>query len=87
MKKMIIFFLLGGMLNCNTNQPANPNPASGSGAQIANPASQNCLDKGGKLEIRTNSAGQYGICVFTDGSECEEWVFFRGTCRHGQTKK
>jgi len=51
------------------------------GAQIANPASVNCIDKGGQLEIRTDEAGgQYGICKFTNGSECEEWKFFKGEC-------
>jgi hypothetical protein len=33
------------------------------------------------VDIRTDEAGgQFGICVFADGSECEEWAFFRGEC-------
>ena len=48
---------------------------------IPNPASVYCTDQGGRLEIRTDaSGGQQGICVFTDGSECDEWAFFRGEC-------
>jgi putative hemolysin len=50
-------------------------------AQIANPASVYCGKYGGKLEIRTDaSGGQMGICIFADGSECEEWAYFRGEC-------
>lgn len=46
-----------------------------------NPASVYCQEQGGKLEIREDtSGGQYGVCIFTDGSECEEWAFFRGEC-------
>ena len=50
--------------------------------QIANPASVNCVEKGGKSEIRTDADGnQYGMCIMSDGRECDEWTFFReGTC-------
>ncbi|MGA1825552.1 MAG: DUF333 domain-containing protein [bacterium] len=35
----------------------------------------------GDHEIRTDEeGGQYGICVFEDGSECDEWAYFRGEC-------
>ena len=56
-------------------------------AAIPNPASKNCLDKGGKLEMREETAGTLGICKFTDGTECEEWKFYRNECRKGQTTK
>lgn len=53
---------------------------------MANPASVNCEAKGGKLEIRTNAeGGQYGECLFSDGSSCEERAFFRGECSPKQT--
>jgi hypothetical protein len=36
------------------------------------------------LEIRTDQEGsQYGVCIFPDGSECEEWAFYRGECSPG----
>ncbi len=48
---------------------------------IANPASVYCEQQGGKLNIVTDSqGGQTGICVFTNGVECDEWKFFRGEC-------
>jgi putative hemolysin len=50
-------------------------------ANMPNPASVYCEQYGGKLEIRTDdSGGQMGICIFADGSECEEWAYFRGEC-------
>jgi len=54
-------------------------------SNLANPASQNCLDKGGRLEMREETAGTLGICKFNDGTECEEWQFYRGECLQGQT--
>ena len=49
--------------------------------QIANPASVYCVQSGYTLEIRTSTGGgQYGVCIFPDGSECEEWAFFRNEC-------
>lgn len=53
-------------------------------AGIANPASVYCEEQGGNVEIKTDSSGgQAGICVFDDGSSCDEWAFFRGECNKG----
>jgi putative hemolysin len=46
---------------------------------IANPASVYCVEQGGTVDIRTNDSGnQTGYCVFSDGTEVEEWAFYRG---------
>jgi putative hemolysin len=53
-------------------------------ANMQNPASAYCEDQGFILEIRTAADGsQSGVCVFPDGSECDEWAYFRGTCGPG----
>lgn len=55
-------------------------------ASLPNPASVHCEENGGSLEIREDdSGGQVGYCVFVDGSECEEWAFFRGECQPGDS--
>ena len=52
---------------------------------LANPASVNCTEQGGTLEIRTDEqGGQAGYCLFADGSECDEWAYFRGECNPGE---
>jgi putative hemolysin len=48
-----------------------------SGTQMANPASVNCIDQGGALDIRDTPQGQIGVCLI-NGNECEEWALFRG---------
>jgi putative hemolysin len=54
-------------------------------SQMANPASVYCEKNGGKLEIRTeNGGGQVGYCKFSDGTECEEWKYFRQECVPGE---
>ncbi|MDD4531301.1 MAG: DUF333 domain-containing protein [Candidatus Pacebacteria bacterium] len=58
-------------------QPATPSTSVG----MANPASTFCVKNGYKVEIRKNADGsEYGVCIFTDGKECEEWKFFRKEC-------
>jgi putative hemolysin len=53
-------------------------------AELPNPASVFCEGQGGKLEIRQDaSGGQAGFCLFPDGSECDEWAYFRGECQPG----
>jgi hypothetical protein len=48
---------------------------------MPNPASIYCERNGNKLDIRTAADGsQTGICVFPDGSTCDEWAYFRGEC-------
>ena len=55
-------------------------------AELPNPASLNCTKKGGKLQIRKDSRGnEYGVCIFPDGRQCEEWAFFRGHCSPDQS--
>jgi putative hemolysin len=50
-------------------------------ASLPNPASVFCEQQGNRLEIRTAPDGsQSGVCIFPDGSECDEWAFFRGEC-------
>lgn len=52
---------------------------------IPNPAAEFCVKCGYKSEIRTDpQGGQYGVCVFPDGSECDEWAYYR-KCNAPQT--
>lgn len=56
-------------------------------AQLPNPASQNCATQGGELRIETRlDGGQYGVCVFEDNYQCEEWAMMRGDCPVGGVK-
>ncbi len=59
-----------------TPTPVPTEPAPG----LPNPASQLCVDRGYRSEIRDEAGGQVGYCLFPDGSECEEWAFYRGEC-------
>ena len=55
-------------------------------AGMANPASVFCEENGGTLQIRTGpDGGQLGVCIFADGSECEEWAYFRSECKPGDS--
>jgi putative hemolysin len=61
-----------------------PTPAAESPQTLPNPASQFCIDQGYQLEIRTAADGsQAGYCLFPDGTECDEWAFYRGECGPG----
>lgn len=56
--------------------------------ELGNPASKYCLEHGGSslLQTLTTTNGseiQEGICEFPDGSQCEEWKYFRGECKPG----
>jgi len=48
---------------------------------MPNPASVYCKENGNALVIHTAADGsQSGICVFPDGSTCDEWAYFREEC-------
>ena len=58
--------------------------ASGRSPQLANPASQHCVEQGARSMIETGpGGGQYGICIFPDNRQCEEWALLRGECPAG----
>ncbi|KQQ77890.1 I78 family peptidase inhibitor [Acinetobacter sp. Leaf130] len=42
-----------------------------------NPASQYCVEQGGKLEIRNEATGQVGYCHLPNSQVVEEWKLFR----------
>ena len=59
-----------------TSSTTQPNQTGTTG--IANPASVNCVNIGGTLQIKNSPAGQYGMCTFPNGTSCEEWALFHG---------
>jgi putative hemolysin len=73
MKRIFTFIIILMALTACTARQAQ--------AGISNPASVYCEQKGNKLEIRTAADGsQSGVCVFPDGSTCDEWAYYRGEC-------
>jgi len=84
--KHTTFFLLGAfslfLAACGgeTSTPV-------SNVSLANPASVYCEENGGTLQMRSDDDGNVsGVCIFPDGSECDEWAFFRAECAPGQAE-
>ena len=84
MKRLFIFtVILTALTACTALQLQTPEPAGTDipQANVPNPASVYCEQNGGRHEIVTTSDGsQSGICVFSDGSSCDEWAYYRGEC-------
>lgn len=54
---------------------------------MPNPASENCVKVGGTLTMqKRGDGGEYGVCVFEDNRQCEEWALMRGECPVGGRK-
>lgn len=85
MKILITVFLIAilTLTACNFEKPK-PTIT----AEIANPASVFCKENGGTEENRQAADGSVaGFCLFSDGSECDEWAYFRGECKVGDSLK
>lgn len=82
MKKLLIFTLVVTMLAACAPVETEPGLSTDTpGANMANPASVYCEEQGYTVEIRTAEDGsQTGTCLFPDGSECDEWAYYRGEC-------
>lgn len=85
MKRIATFIIVLTVLTACTVLPTQvaPEPAATGTPQagLPNPASVYCTQGGNKLEIRTAADGsQSGVCIFPDGSTCDEWAYFRGEC-------
>jgi putative hemolysin len=70
-----------GAASCDGSQPV-PEPEQ----SLGNPASVYCEEQGGTLEFRQDATGgTAGICLFSDGSECDEWAYYRNECNRGDS--
>ena len=54
--------------------------SSGAALGMANPAAVYCRELGYSYRIFGTDEGQQGVCVFPDGSECNDWGFLQGNC-------
>lgn len=82
--KILFFILLIFIISCSKQIEKQVEQQK---TQIANPASVYCKEQGGTLRIEENEKGQYGVCTLPDGTECEEWVYFRGECPKEEAKE
>jgi putative hemolysin len=89
MKRMVsyaVFFTMLVLISACAKDEIPPVPTPTPAAEIANPASVFCEQNSGQLELRTDASGSVaGFCLFADGSECEEWGYFRGDCHPGNS--
>ncbi len=81
-KKLMYIIILIALTGCTTFQiQESQTTGTEMPPSMPNPASVYCEENGNKLEIQTSGDGsQSGICVFPDGSTCDEWDYFRGEC-------
>ena len=74
----LVALLAAGILTIagcgNTETPTDEN------VEIANPASVYCEEQWGTLVLEEWS----WLCMFPDGSYCEEWSYFRDECQPGE---
>ena len=52
--------------------------AESTDAGLANPASEYCVEQGGRVEQELTAAGERGVCVLPDGTRVDEWELYRG---------
>ncbi len=45
--------------------------------QMANPASEYCIELGGELKIEKGEEGERGVCHLPTGEVIDEWELFR----------
>jgi Tol biopolymer transport system component/putative hemolysin len=84
---IILALLLGACTTPKLESQAEPTKIEGGPSEIANPASQYCLEQGGTLAIEVRGdGGQFGICYFEDNRQCEEWALYYGDCPVGGLK-
>jgi len=77
MKTLAISLIVVTLAACSATPPA-ANTGTPPRVGMANPASVACVQQGGTVDMRKDSAGNVtGYCRFSDGRICEEWALFR----------
>ena len=86
-KRTTMVVALVALCSSGCAQAIQPTLPPGSGVRLANPASVNCVNAGGRLIIEQRpDGGQFGVCLFADDRQCEEWAMLRGECPIGGAK-
>ena len=77
-----------GRASQSSSAPKEPAASNSSNpTAIANPASVKCVQDGGADKIVMGPNGEEGLCLFPDGTVCEEWAYMRGECKKGDCKR
>ena len=80
MKKIILMAMaVSSLAACSAMDKSAAHPHK---VGMANPASEYCIEQGGKLEIKDEANGQAGYCRLPNGAVVEEWAFFRASQAH-----
>ena len=81
----LLVSIISGACSEQSNSPNNQTKQES--MQLANPASENCIKHGGKISIeKRGDGGEYGVCLFEDNRQCEEWAMLRDDCPVGGIK-
>ena len=81
-----VFLIFGGCSLKVSDAPKKSSASDNNDAKIGNLASTFCKDQGGLNKIVVNKDGsESGLCVFEDGSSCDEWAFYRNECTKGDS--
>lgn len=92
MKKIFAFTIILFALSACTvlQKQAATGPAANNTAQagMPNPASVYCEQHGNTFKIQTAADGsQSGLCIFPEGTSCDEWAYYRGECGPAEGEK
>lgn len=80
-------FIVGSLLLLTMLVIAACGGSTSNESELANPASENCVEQGGQVNIeQRGDGGEYGVCLFEDNLQCEEWAMMRGQCPVGGIK-
>lgn len=85
-----IAFLSSMLLLLSACSSVQPQQQSSETIGMANPASQYCIEQGGRSEIVKEAQGEIGYCHLKNGQKIEEWTLFRqnqAQCIAEQAKK
>ena len=83
---ILLMFLLTGCTLIKAGLETPPMKLDESQANMPNLAAVYCEENGGTVVTRKDETGnEYGFCLFPDGSECDEWAYYRGECSPGDS--
>ncbi|TCB50721.1 DUF333 domain-containing protein [Acinetobacter sp. ANC 4779] len=79
MKKIALLgFIISSVAACST---VHNTGALAPKLALANPASEYCINQGGKLEIKNEMSGQVAYCHLPNNQVIEEWKYFRDSSK------
>lgn len=82
-----VFLFLAGCISAPSSSTSPNSTSQQNQTDLINLSYAKCLNDSGAYKLLSGPSGQYGLCLFPDGSVCDALAYYRGDCYKAQCNR